>query len=39
MFPPWFLAAAIYGGLAVVATAALTLVGLWLADSRARRLW
>jgi hypothetical protein len=39
MFPPWFLAAALYGGLVLVAAAALTLAGLWLADSRARRLW
>lgn len=39
MFPPWFLAAAIYGGLVLVSGAALALVGLWIADLRARRLW
>jgi hypothetical protein len=39
MFPAWFLAAAIYGGLALVAAAALVLAGLWLADLRGGRLW
>jgi hypothetical protein len=39
MFPVWFLAAAIYGGLVLVAAAALVLAGLWLADHRGRRLW
>jgi hypothetical protein len=39
MFPPWFLAAAVYGGLVLVAASAVTLAGLWLVDLRARRLW
>jgi hypothetical protein len=39
MFPPWFLATAVYVGLALVVGATLTLAGLWLADLRARRLW
>ena len=39
MFPPWFLSAAVWGGLLLVAGAAVALASLWLADLRARRLW
>ncbi len=39
MFPPWFLTAAVYGGLVLVAGAALALAGLWFRDLRAGRLW
>lgn len=39
MFPSWFLAAIVYGGLLLVAAGALTLAALWLADLRGRRLW
>ena len=39
MFPPWFLSVAVYGGLGLVALAALTLAGLWLADLRSKSLW
>jgi hypothetical protein len=39
MFPPWLLAAAVWGGLVMVGGAAAGLAVLWLADRRARRLW
>lgn len=39
MFPSWFLAAAVYVGLLLVAGSALTLVGLWVRDLRSGRLW
>ena len=39
MFPPWFLAVAVYGGLVLVAGAVLALAGLWLRDLRTGRLW
>lgn len=39
MFPPWFLNAAVWGGLLLVAGSTLALVGLWLRDLRSGRLW
>jgi len=39
MFPPWFLAGAVYGGLVLVAGSALALASLWLRDLRSGRLW
>lgn len=39
MFPPWFLSAIVYGGLALVAAGALCLVYLLTVDIRGRRLW
>lgn len=39
MFSPWFLSIAAWGGLVLVAGAAVALASLALADLRARRLW